>query len=212
MKAAYVDGLEALGPDGVPDYRARVLAADAFLAQAYGKPVQPTREEGGLTVMFVPLDRGADWKSPEDYQLPGKALLAALPPAPATERGRGGVSTWNPTKDPLLQTLAAHLPAPVASAVGFAAMFGELEYKERVGRVFYACPSPSPLTAINGGGWILFGDVDSTILVGLVDGTAMRFQDADAGRPSRARLGLLGRRGLSTTRSPNRFSTAARPS
>ncbi len=37
------EGLEAVNRDGDPDFRARVQAAAELLAQAHGKPVQPTR-------------------------------------------------------------------------------------------------------------------------------------------------------------------------
>jgi hypothetical protein len=40
LKAAYKDGLVAVDPDGSPDFRARVMTAGAFLAEAYGKPPQ----------------------------------------------------------------------------------------------------------------------------------------------------------------------------
>ena len=34
----YLEAMEALDGDGNPDHRARVRAADAFLAQAFGRP------------------------------------------------------------------------------------------------------------------------------------------------------------------------------
>jgi hypothetical protein len=46
--------------------RTRALAAQAFLAESYGKPVQPTREEGDAQPIFiVPPPRD------EPAQLPG---------------------------------------------------------------------------------------------------------------------------------------------
>lgn len=53
VKAAYEDGLEALGPDGMPDFRGRVQAADAFLAQAYGKPVQTIAGDHGINIVIA---------------------------------------------------------------------------------------------------------------------------------------------------------------
>jgi len=49
--AAYAGALEAVGADGAPDHRARYQAASALLAESYGKPVQPTLDQGG--VQFV---------------------------------------------------------------------------------------------------------------------------------------------------------------
>jgi hypothetical protein len=54
LRAAYVEGLEATTADGEPDYRARLHAADSFLAQIYGKPVQPTEERGQPLVVVRP--------------------------------------------------------------------------------------------------------------------------------------------------------------
>src|SRR5215211_7201147 len=49
----YREALEATHPDGSPDFRTRVMARDALLAQAYGKPVQPTEEQGTVAPIVV---------------------------------------------------------------------------------------------------------------------------------------------------------------
>lgn len=49
---AYSGALEAETADGLPDHRARYQAASALLAEAYGKPLQPTQETGG-PVQFI---------------------------------------------------------------------------------------------------------------------------------------------------------------
>src|SRR5215216_4450265 len=49
----YREALEATHADGKPDYRTRVMARDALLAQAYGKPVQPTEERGAPSVLVI---------------------------------------------------------------------------------------------------------------------------------------------------------------
>jgi hypothetical protein len=62
LKAAYKDGLDAVDSDGNPDFRARVMTAGAFLAEAYGKPPQAIvgDEEKPLTfVLESAFRRGA---------------------------------------------------------------------------------------------------------------------------------------------------------
>jgi hypothetical protein len=90
VKAAYEDGLEALGPDGMPDYRGRVQAADAFLSQAYGKPVQTVTGEGGIQIVIAgmldprPHAGVIDAGSRGQADAPALAVVrdrAALPPA-----------------------------------------------------------------------------------------------------------------------------------
>jgi hypothetical protein len=53
LKAAYWDGLEAVLADGSPDVRTRVMTAGAFLAEAYGKPVQAIVGDAEQPVTFV---------------------------------------------------------------------------------------------------------------------------------------------------------------
>jgi Family of unknown function (DUF5763) len=48
---AYYGGLTATNAEGEPDARARFQAADALLAQAYGKPLQPTTSESSQTII-----------------------------------------------------------------------------------------------------------------------------------------------------------------
>ena len=56
--AAYLEALTASTADGLPDYRARYQAASALLAEAYGKPMQPTHEQGGVTFIVERPPRG----------------------------------------------------------------------------------------------------------------------------------------------------------
>jgi hypothetical protein len=63
LKAAYKDGLDAVDPDGKPDFRARVMTAGAFLAEAYGKPAQALIGDGEKPLRFVlesAFTRGSD--------------------------------------------------------------------------------------------------------------------------------------------------------
>jgi hypothetical protein len=63
LKAAYKDGLDAVDPDGNPDFRARVMTAGAFLAEAYGKPPQALIGDGEKPLRFVlesAFARGSD--------------------------------------------------------------------------------------------------------------------------------------------------------
>jgi hypothetical protein len=60
--AAFQDALEAFTScpgcgEQMPDHGRRVDAARSALAELYGKPVQPTREEGGLTLVVRPISR-----------------------------------------------------------------------------------------------------------------------------------------------------------
>ena len=57
--AVYFDGLTATSPDGSPDFRARFHAASSLLAEAYGKPVQPTHEQAGTIINIIRPPRGA---------------------------------------------------------------------------------------------------------------------------------------------------------
>jgi len=59
--AAYLEALTANTADGAPDYRARYQAASALLAEAYGKPMQPTHEQGGVTFIVERPPRG-EWE------------------------------------------------------------------------------------------------------------------------------------------------------
>ena len=61
--AAYSDGLEAVDSDGSRDFRARSLTASQLLAEAYGKPVQPTENHSGPPIVIVRPPRDV---SPED--------------------------------------------------------------------------------------------------------------------------------------------------
>src|SRR5215213_9278485 len=53
LEGLYREALEAVRPDGSPDLRTRVLERDALLAQAYGKPVQPTEEHGNVAPVGI---------------------------------------------------------------------------------------------------------------------------------------------------------------
>ena len=85
--SAFRDGTKALAScphcrGDLPDVRARIQAAAEWLNQSYGKPVQPTREEGNgrMIVVFRPAyDGGRErvpphlyWEDPETgHWLPG---------------------------------------------------------------------------------------------------------------------------------------------
>ena len=56
--AAFFDGLTATTTDGSPDFRARFHAASSLLAEAYGKPIQPTHEQAGTIINIVRPPRG----------------------------------------------------------------------------------------------------------------------------------------------------------
>jgi len=53
LRAAYRDGLNATNPDGSPDYRTRVAAAGAFLAEAYGRPAQAIIGDVDKPLQFI---------------------------------------------------------------------------------------------------------------------------------------------------------------
>jgi hypothetical protein len=57
--AAFQGAMNATTADGAADHRARYQAAATVLAEAYGKPLQPTRDEGGL-IFAHPLLTDAD--------------------------------------------------------------------------------------------------------------------------------------------------------
>lgn len=52
--AAHDGALEAVGPDRLPDHRARYHPATALLAEAYGKPILPAEEKGRSLVIVRP--------------------------------------------------------------------------------------------------------------------------------------------------------------
>jgi hypothetical protein len=63
LKAAYKDGLDAVDADGNPDFRARVMTAGAFLAEAYGRPPQAIVGDDEKPLRFVlesAFARGSD--------------------------------------------------------------------------------------------------------------------------------------------------------
>ena len=82
--AAYLEALTASTGDGLPDYRARYQAASALLAEAYGKPMQPTHEQGGVTFIVERPPRG-EWWGDEGKPLPDPAT-AIEPPADVSIR------------------------------------------------------------------------------------------------------------------------------
>ena len=71
----YRDTLNATHPDGKPDYRTRVMARDALLAQAYGKPVQPTEERGAPSVLVI-------HRPARSWQAEADAIEVDPPPSP----------------------------------------------------------------------------------------------------------------------------------
>ena len=74
--AAFFDGLTATNPDGSPDFRARFHAASSLLAEAYGKPVQPTHEQGRTVINVVrPPRRNAD----DTADLPPNVIALQVP-------------------------------------------------------------------------------------------------------------------------------------
>jgi hypothetical protein len=79
----YLEAREATDGDGNPDHRARVRAADALLAQAFGRPplsieVEKQDEEPIIIIIISPLM--ARLKGLEAQQRELEAARPALPP------------------------------------------------------------------------------------------------------------------------------------
>jgi hypothetical protein len=58
IAAVYLEAMEAADRDGNPDHRARVRAADALLAQAFGRPplsIEVERQGEGEIVIISPM-------------------------------------------------------------------------------------------------------------------------------------------------------------
>jgi hypothetical protein len=55
IMGVFHDALVACLPDGSPDHKTRMDASTRYLAEGYGKPVQPTEErgKGGQPVVFL---------------------------------------------------------------------------------------------------------------------------------------------------------------
>ena len=57
----YAAATEAVDEKGQPDYRTRALAVKDIMAEAYGKPLQPTKEEGsGPVILMRDIPRPGD--------------------------------------------------------------------------------------------------------------------------------------------------------
>ena len=86
LYAAYAGALEAEQVAGeygmLPDHRARFQAADAFMAQLYGKPIQPVDSAGPQVVVVMPNIRGDDPADVAVVSRPShKDATRTLPPA-----------------------------------------------------------------------------------------------------------------------------------
>jgi hypothetical protein len=82
IAAVYLEGMEAVDERGNPDHRSRVRAADAFLAQAFGRPplsieVEKQDEE---TIIIVSPVMSALKEGLEAQERELEAAPAALPP------------------------------------------------------------------------------------------------------------------------------------
>jgi LmbE family N-acetylglucosaminyl deacetylase len=73
---AFRSVVEATDGDGDPDHRARYQAAVAAFAEAFGKPLQPTRDEGGM-IFSHPLLSAKDIQKLNDRR--GDASFSETP-------------------------------------------------------------------------------------------------------------------------------------